>query len=80
MAKDAKGHGSERRATATMKSPSGYKEDVHITPSRAQAALNRGWKNAVTFQAPGYVPKVYENMAKAKAAAEKHPGFVGWKK
>lgn len=86
MAKDSKGHGSNgnggssRTATAIMKSPSGYKEEVRFSPSKAGVAKARGWSEAVQYKAPGMVAKVHENMAKAKAHAEKHSGFVGWKK
>lgn len=79
MAKDSKGHGSERRATGAFMG-NGGKEHATIAPSKAAVAVGRGWKDAVSFKAPGRVAKVYENMAKAKSAAEKHPGFLGWKK
>lgn len=78
MAKDRSGHGSERRATGVVHH-GGMTHEVRIGPSKAAAAAGRGWTNAVSMQRPGEIPKVYENMAKAKSRLESHPGFKGWK-
>ena len=78
MGKDSAGHGSERHAVGIVSHRS-QQHEVHIGPSKAAVAKNRGWDKAVSYQAPGHTAGVHENMAKAKARLEKHPGFVGWK-
>lgn len=78
MSKDSGGHGSERRATGIVSHHS-MQHEVNIGPSKAIGAKTRGWDKAVSMKRPGEVAKFYENMAKAKAHLEKHPGFVGWK-
>lgn len=78
MPKDSGGRGSERRATAEIYHDRQY-HDIHIGPSKAAVAKGRGWDKAVSFHAPGRVATVHENMAKAKARLQAHPGFVKWK-
>lgn len=77
MAKDSKGHGSERRGVAHFHGSYGT-ERVHVEPSHASLARNRGWKEAVHARIPGEVSKVYQSMGHAKAAFERHPKFKGW--
>lgn len=78
MAKDSKGHGSARHAVGIVEHH-GSNHEVHIGPSRAAVAAGRGWTQAVSMKRPGEVAKVHENLAKAKARLESHPGFKGWK-
>lgn len=78
MAKTEKGFGSEKRATGIVQH-NGMEHEVNIGPSKAGVAKSRGWGDAVQMTRPGEITKVHENMAKAKARLEAHPGFKGWK-